>query len=149
MAQIDRSLTFEAKKALANATTFKDHINLGGKDRRLGIGSPLHFVIDINTALDNTSGNETYTFILEQSDSATFASGVTEVCRIEIAAGTNATGTDYTGRLVQGVGYALKGQYVRARATMAGTSPSGTVTAYVHFGYPQPTPADQIYPAEG
>lgn len=77
------------------------------------------------SALDTASGNETYVLTLEVSDDSTFATGVAVKETITVTA---------TGRYVRKGNNEEGGtiyRYARIKATLAGTTPSITYTAYL------------------
>ena len=89
------------------------------------IGSWAGFLIFDISAIDTSSGNETYTIRLEVSNSATFASGVVEINSLSVmAAGQQAVLFDNT---VNGTVY----RYVRIRFVLAGTTPSLTLVSWL------------------
>ena len=139
MALTDRALMFAKNEAFTGNENF-DHIDLNTK-RRMVIGTPVWFVVNVNATADASSGNETYSVILEQSDSENFA-GATTLETVTIPRGT-AQGTQY----VRALNYDVEGRYIRARATAGGTTPSCTVTCYLTVDAPSGEPKDMGYKA--
>lgn len=83
-----------------------------------GLGQPAAAIVNV-TARDGTSGNETYTLTLEESnDNATFA-----------AAGATTTVSATGAIAVRGW---LTKRYVRVSLVVGGTTPSITFKAWLH-----------------
>lgn len=112
---------------------------VGGVDRVLDVGTGLFegdCVLDV-TAMEIASGDETYTFVIQGSNSATFASGVANLAELTVGDGSTigtAHGTsgvdvdDTTGRFVLGVRNEKNGtyyQYLRGWLSVAGSIATG------------------------
>lgn len=93
-------------------------IDLGAGFNPGGLGRPVAAVVQA-TAVDSADGNESYSFVLqESSDNSTFT-----------AAGASASVTAAGAHAVRG--WATK-RYVRVALTVAGTTPSITFKAYLN-----------------
>lgn len=94
-------------------------------------------VVDVS-AIDTTTGDETYELILEGSDSPTFASGIEELGRMHLGGTTGLNGgqdiASDAGRYVIAVANERNGRtyrFVRLNFVVAGTTPSITCTAFL------------------
>jgi hypothetical protein len=98
-------------------------------------------VIDI-TAIDTTSADELYTFIIQGSNSSTFASGVENLVELDLGATASRKGG---ATVVSGVGRYEVGfqseqadvmyQYIRLYRLISGTTPSVTSTCFIGRDY--------------
>lgn len=117
----------QALTATAASTNLIDH----GSDRNLGIGVGLSVVIVVDVALDGTTADETYTATLQTDDNASFSSATT-VGTVTMTRGA-AIGTRY---IIAVPADTSMERYSRLNYTLGGTTPTGTVTAFL-----QPTDA--------
>ena len=95
----------------------------------MGVGNVRGFVVFDVTAMDNTTGDETYDLVVQMSNSATFASGV--VTRAQQPLGNSRDGADdmeAIGRYRQWIDNkfndAVTYRYLRVRHVLGGTTPS-------------------------
>ena len=84
-------------------------------------------IISVDTAADSTTGDETYAFAVETEDNATHTSATTVLSRT-IAAASLTAGSIHTLPIPPEVTF---DRYMRLYATLAGTTPSVTVTAWL------------------
>jgi hypothetical protein len=113
----------QALTATAASTDYVDH----GADRNLGIGEPLAVVVHVDVALDGTTGDETYSAVLQTDDNTSFSSATTVVALPTMTRG-DAAGTRYVAVLPPNT---TVERYTRVSYTLGGTTPTGTVTAYL------------------
>lgn len=130
----DTRLLLDNAHAYTATAASSDYINLGS-DRDIGPGKTLFFCVQVDVASDGTTGDETYSVALQTDDNSSFSSA-TDIATITIPRGT-AAGTRY----VIGFPFANE-QYVRTYSTLAGTTPTVTLTSWIGD---QPT-AWQAYP---
>jgi len=123
MAILDAQLAYSDAQALtatAASTNLVDH----GIDGDFGVGVPMVCVLSLDVAADGTTGDETYTVDLEADDNSSFSSAVT-VGSATITRG-DAAGTKY---FINVPPSASTERYSRLNFTLAGTTPTATVTA--------------------
>lgn len=113
----------QALTATAASTNLIDH----GSDRDLGIGEPLVAVIVVDVALDDTNADETYSAVVQTDDNSSFSSAATVATFPTMTRG-DAAGTRYVVPIPPDT---LMEQYSRINYTLGGTTPSGTVTAFL------------------
>lgn len=118
---IDSRLEFSNAQALTATADSTNVIDLSG-DFDVGKGVPLYVVVRVIVALDGTTGDETYTVTLETG--ATAAAG-TDLTTVTMARG-DAAGTTYIIAVPQEVN-----RYLQLYYTLGGTTPTGTVDAWV------------------
>lgn len=99
-------------------------IDLGG-DWDQGVGEPLGVVIDVTTAADATTGDETYQFDIQTDDNSSFSSAATIARRI-IAAASLVAGARFVIPLPND-----NERYIRVYYTLGGTTPTVSVKAYL------------------
>lgn len=113
----------QALTASAASTNLIDH----GADRNMGIGEPLVAVIVVDVALDAGNGDETYSAVVQTDDNSSFSSATTLATFPTMTRG-DAAGTRYVVPIPPDT---RMEQYTRISFTLGGTSPSGTVTAFM------------------
>lgn len=113
----------QALTATAVSTNIIDH----GADRNLGIGEPLAVVVVVTVALDGTTGDETYTVTIQADDNSGFASAATVAPAFSLTRGA-AAGTTYVIPIPPDT---LTERYSRLNYTLGGTTPTGTLSAYL------------------
>ncbi len=111
----------QALTATADSTNYIDL----GVDRDIGKGEPMALVVSVDVAADFTSADETYRFQLETDDNTSFSSS-TIVADLTIVAGSLTAGSVHVIPITNTNERYLQGVY-----TLAGTSPSVTVTAFL------------------
>ena len=120
---IDSRSEFDDAHAYTASADSTSHIDLGA-DRDIGPGRQLWWVISVDVAADDASGNETYVFNLETDDNTSFSSG-TNIASITIPRGT-AAGSTFA------IGVPLNNeQFLQANAVLGGTTPSITVSQWL------------------
>jgi hypothetical protein len=125
-----------ALTASSNGATY----DFGAASRNIGIGERLRAVLQTLALADGASGDETYSFSLQVDDSPSFSSPTT-LGTITVPRGTAA-------------GYRAEFQieqlswerYVRVVATLGGTTPSITISAWLTSDMAAPTVL-RSYPA--
>lgn len=113
----------QALTGTANSTNVIDH----GAVRNIGDGEPMCLVICVDVALDNTTGNETYTAKLVTDDNAALSSATDVTPAYTLPAGS-AAGTNFIIPIPPGVQVE---RYTGVTYTLGGTTPTGTVTAFL------------------
>lgn len=109
--------------ATKTATFSGTAVDLGSGFAASGAGQPMQANVSFSAA-DFTTGDETYTFTLEHSDSS--GSGFT-ACSAAVSSGVSAT----VAAAAIAVGGFVAKRYVRLTMTAAGTTPSITYQAYL------------------
>lgn len=112
----------QALTATAVSTNLIDH----GIDRNIGIGEPLAVVVIVDVALDRTTGDETYTVTLQTDDNAAFSSATTVAGPVSMT--TYAAGTKFVIAVPPDT---VTERFTRLNYTLGGTTPTGTVTAFL------------------
>lgn len=123
---IDAEQRFSNAQSLAASAASTNIINLG-EERRIGTGEPMCVVYVVTTALDGTTGDETYTAQLQSDSTDAFGSPTSVGPAYSLTRGSPA-GTRFIAPIPPGV---ATEQYLRVNYTVAGTTPSGNVTAYL------------------
>lgn len=122
---LDNFLKFSGAQALTATAVSTNVVDLS-VDRDMGIGEPMALVVSVGVDADFTTTDETYQFTLQTATDEAFTSPVTVVQSAAI------NGDELTaGKLVVlPMGFDNL-QYLRASYTLAGTTPSVTVDAYL------------------
>lgn len=128
----DAQLQYSAAQALT-ATAVSTNIIDHTVDGNLGIGNPMVVVVFVDVALDATTGDETYTFKLETDDNSGFSSATQVGGTVTMTRGA-AAGTRYVLSVPPDT---TMERYSRLTYTLGGTTPTGTVTAFL-------TPQDSL-----
>lgn len=111
-----------------SATGFSTNtIDLGATPPSIGTGEPVGFGLSVDTAADFTTGDETYTVEVVESDNANLSSPTVIESRA-ILASALAQGALHFIEVPQGK---PAKRYLGLRYTLAGTTPSFTVTAWL------------------
>ena len=109
-------------------------------DRSMGNGEPLAVVFVVDVAADQTTGDEDYTFDVEYASAADQSAGQQSVGRRLFESGTPTAPAQDADLLVAGFKFAVpipptalseSERYLGVRYTLAGTTPTVTVTAFV------------------
>jgi hypothetical protein len=140
MAIRDNRLLFTNSQALTASAALADVIDLS-QDRDLGPGEPVYWWLTTLTASDRTDNNETYTFALQTDDNPGFSSPDT-ILSFSFPAASVPAGRTFCFALPFHVG--SNERYLRAYATLGGTTPSVTVASGLSS---EPVTAWQAYPA--
>jgi hypothetical protein len=113
----------QAVSATGFSTNTIDLSNVTPK-RDIEIGEPLGFAVNVEVAADFTTGDETYTVEAVQSDNANLSSPDVIGSRV-LSAAERAVGS----LIFVAIGAVTK-RYIGLRYTLAGTTPSFTVSAW-------------------
>ena len=122
---LDSLLQFSNAQALTATAVSTNVIDLSS-DRDIGIGEPMAAVVTVGVAADYTTTDETYQFTLQTSTDEDFTSPITVVASAAINGDELAAGA----KVVLPMGFDNK-QYLRVNYTLAGTTPSVTVDAFL------------------
>ena len=122
---IDAQHLFSDSQALTASAASTNLIDLGG-DHNVGIGEPMAVVINVEVALDDTTGDETYVFTVEADDNSGFSSAATIATKT--ATRGDVAGTKYVLPIPADTSAE---QYLRVYYTLGGTTPTGTVSAFL------------------
>lgn len=120
---LDAQHIFSDEQALTATAVSTNVIDLG-VDRNIGIGEPMAVVIVVDVALDDTTGDETYVATLQSGSTAT---PTDVIASVTLAAGA-AAGTKYVLPIPADES---ADRYLRVNYTLGGTTPTGTVTAFL------------------
>ncbi len=125
----NRVYNFDAEMQLkdAGAVTATAAAQVGGSDKIQDLGAARFegtVVVDAS-AIDATTGDETYDVTIEGSNSATFASGVVELASQKVAE-TGRHEIFFTNQKAD-----TTYRYLRAKHVLGGTTPSINYTAWV------------------
>lgn len=123
---LDAQNQFSDSQALTASAASTNIIDLGA-DRNIGIGEPMSVIVNVEVALDDTTGDETYAIAVQADDNSSFSSAI-EVAAASVVTRGDAAGTQYVIPLP--ADYATE-QYLRVYFTLGGTTPTGTVSAYL------------------
>lgn len=123
---LDAQCQFSDSQALTASAASTNLIDLGA-DRNIGIGEPMSIVINVEVVLDNTTADETYTATVQADSTAAFSSAIT-VGGVVTMAADSAAGTQFIIPLP--ADYSTE-QFLRVYYTLGGTTPTGTVSAYL------------------
>ena len=134
----------EVSDGAIGAITADDVLQTGGADAILDLGAAMFrgtLVVDVS-AMDVTSGDETYRICVQGSNSATFASGSVNLATLQLGDQAQFVGVDTdqtTGKhfltfqnIVPIAGVDTTYRYMRVQLDVGGTTPSITIdSAYV------------------
>jgi hypothetical protein len=120
---VDNEHVFSDAQALTGTAVSTNTVDLL-VDRNLGIGEPMAVVVTVDVALDGTTGDETYQVDV-QTGSTT---NPTTVIASRTLTRGDAAGTKYV-IMLPADGSADR--YLRLNYALGGTSPSGTLTAFL------------------
>lgn len=108
--------------------------------RGVGNGEPIAVVFSVGVAADQTTGDEDYTFDVEYATSAAQDAGAQLMGRRIFESGTPTAPAQDADLLVAGFVFAIPlppttgdedGDFIGIRATLAGTSPTITIDAWI------------------
>lgn len=122
---IDAQLLFSDSQALTATAVSTNVIDLSS-DRNVGIGKPLAIVIVVDVALDRTTGDETYAVTLQTDDNAAFSSAATVTGPVSLLQYT--VGSRFVIAIPPNIDTE---RYLRLNYTLGGTTPTGTLTAFI------------------
>ncbi len=135
----DTQLYFSNAQALTATADATNVIDLGVA-RNIGDGEPMSVFLHVDVAADFTTTDETYTFAITTDDNASLSSDTTVVSRA-ILASALAVNTLHEIPIPQG---SVFEQFVGLVYTLAGTTPTLTVTAWL--GQQGSLPSVKTYP---
>jgi len=136
---VDSQSLFSDAQALTATAVGTNVIDLGVA-RSMGNGEAMAVVFVVDVAADQTTGDEDYTFDVEYSSVAAQTSGYVTMGRRIFESGTPGAPAQDADLLVAGYKFAIAipptvagddAQYLGIRYTLAGTTPTITVTAYL------------------
>jgi len=136
---VDSQSLFADAQALTATAVGTNVIDLGVA-RSIGNGEPMAVLFVVDVAADQTTGDEDYTFEVEYSSVAAQTSGYVTMGRRVYESGTPGAPAQDADLLVAGYRFAIPipptgagddEQYLGIRSTLAGTSPTITITAYL------------------
>lgn len=136
---IDALGEFSSAQALTATALGTNVIDLSA-DRSIGNGEAMTVMFIVTTAADQTTGDEDYTFGVEYATNAAQTTGVQVIGRRIFESGTPTAPAQDADLLVAGFKFFIdipatklseSAQYLGVRYTLAGTSPSITVDAYL------------------
>lgn len=136
---LDAEHEFSASQALTATAVGTNTVDLT-IDRSIGNGEPLAVLFVVEVAADQTTGDEDYTFEVEYASAADQSAGQKSVGRVIFESGTPTAPANNADLLVAGYNFSIvipqrtldtSERYLGVRYTLAGTSPSVTVSAYL------------------
>jgi len=132
----ERFSASQALTATAVATNVKDL----SSDRSIGNGEPMCVYFNVEVAADQTTGDEDYTFDVEYASDAAQTTARKLIGRRIFESGTPTAPAEDADLLVAGFAFAIpipptglseSERYLGVRYTLAGTTPTITVSAYL------------------
>lgn len=151
---LDDLLKFSDSQALTATALSTNVIDIGSVDRNIGQGEPLAVVVVVEVAADQTTGDEDYQFDVENASDAGITTARKLLARRVFESGTPAAPLEDADLLVAGArivlpipagGLAEAERYIAVRYTLAGTTPTITVSAYL-MPLSMIEPARVVYP---
>lgn len=127
MALHDALLYFATAKAVTATGNADNPIDLKAVKTQFNGGRPLVVMIQINTAADFTTTDETYQFTLQTDDNASFSSAATVATRT-IAASILTANSLHVIDIPENTN---NERYLGLRHVLGGTTPSVTYTAWI------------------
>lgn len=136
---LDAEHQFSNSQALT-ATALSTNVVDLSVDRNIGHGEPMGVVFNVEVAADQTTGDEDYTFDVETASDAGITTARKLLGRRIFESGTPTAPAEDADLLVAGFKFVIpipKGglseseRYLAARYTLAGTTPSITVSAHL------------------
>lgn len=136
---IDKHLKLSDAQALTATAVGTNVIDIEVA-RGLGNGEPMAVVFSVGVAADQTTGDEDYTFDVEYATNAAQSAGAQLMGRRIFESGTPTAPAQNADLLVAGFLFAIPlppttgdedGDFIGVRYTLAGTSPSVTVDAWL------------------
>jgi hypothetical protein len=109
-------------------------------DRGIGAGEPMAVVFTVDVAADQGTGDEDYTFAIEYGTNEAISTARQEVGRLIFESGSPTAPALNADLLVAGFQFAIPlppsstdmtSRYIGVRYTLAGTTPTLTVTAFL------------------
>lgn len=142
---LDAQHAFSDAQALT-ATALSTNVFDLSIDRSIGNGTPMGILFVVDVAADQGTGDEDYTFAIETASDAGITTARQELGRRIFESGTPTAPAQNADLLVAGFQFVIPvppaalsetERYLGVRYTLAGTTPTLTVSAYL-------TPLDQI-----
>lgn len=136
---LDAQNQFSDSQALTATAVGTNVIDLGA-DRSIGNGEPMAVVFTVEVAADQGTGDEDYTFDVEYASNAAQSTGRQLIGRRVFESGTPTAPAQNADLLVAGFQFVIpipptalseSEQYLGIRYTLAGTSPSVTMSAHL------------------
>lgn len=136
---LDAQLQFSDDQALTATAVGTNVIDLS-VDRSIGNGEPMAVVFSVGVAADQTTGDEDYTFEVEYSSDAAQTTARQLIGRRVYESGTPTAPAQDADLLVAGYKVVIpipptdlseSERYLGVRYTLAGTTPTVTVSAYL------------------
>ena len=136
---LDKQCQFSDSQALTATAVGTNTYDLG-TDRSIGTGEAMVVVFNVEVAADQTTGDEDYTFTVEYSSTADQSAGYVTMGQRVYQSGTPAAPAQDADLLVAGYKLAIaipptvlgdSDQYIGVRYTLAGTTPTITVSAHL------------------
>lgn len=136
---IDKQLKFSDAQALTATAVGTNVIDLTTA-RSIGSGEPMAVVFSVGVAADQTTGDEDYTFEVEYATNAAQTTGRQLMGRRVFESGTPGAPAQDADLLVAGFTFSIPlppvsagedGQFLGVRYTLAGTTPTITVDAWL------------------
>lgn len=124
MAVIDSRLVFGTAQAVTATAAATDTIDLK-VGRKVGVGEPLYFCVQVTAALDATDANETYVAELQTANDSAFSDGLETLLSVPFTRG-DAAGTFKFVAVPN-----TNKRHLRARYVLGGTTPSGSFTSWI------------------
>lgn len=137
---LDAQLQFSDSQALTATALSTNVVDLGAVDRNVMVGEPMAVVFNVEVAADQTTGDEDYTFAVEVGSDA----GITTARKLlgsrAFESGTPDAPAENADLLVAGFKFLIAlppggldeaERYIAVRYTLAGTSPTVTVSAHL------------------
>lgn len=137
---LDSLLQFSDSQALTATALSTNVVDIGSVDRNIGQGEPLGVVVAVEVAADQTTGDEDYTFDVETASNAAITTARKLLARRIFESGTPTAPAEDADLLVAGFRFVLPipmgglgeaERYLAVRYTLAGTTPTITVSAYL------------------
>ena len=139
MAYVDKNLVLSDAQALTATAVATNVIDLVTA-RSIGSGEPLAMVFVVDVAADQTTGDEDYTFEVKYASNAALTAGEQLLGRRVFESGTPTAPAQDADLLVAGYQFVIPippvtadevAQYLGVEYTLAGTTPTITVTTYL------------------
>lgn len=136
---LDLQNQFSDSQALTATALSTNVIDLGVSNP-LGVGEPMAVVFNVEVAADQTTGDEDYTFAIEVGSNAAISAARQELGRLIFESGTPTAPALDADLLVAGFVFAIPlpivpasvaNRYLAVRYTLAGTTPTITVSAHL------------------
>jgi hypothetical protein len=137
---LDKQLQFADSQALTSTALLTNVIDMGAVDKNDFVGEPMAVVFNVETAADQTTGDEDYTFVVESASDAAITTDRKELARRKFESGTPDAPAENADLLVAGFVFAIVlppgglsevERYLAVRYTGAGTSPTITLSAHL------------------